>query len=250
MVSPSMTSILPSPTALATLTPGRVVLGLLLLASGAGFLGMAAARALMPAPNLARQARAYLRGQEIEPLSGPLAKLLADPASFRVRSQYHTFLNKPAPDFQLKDTNGRTRKLSQMRQDGPVVLVFYYGYHCNHCVSQLFQLNDDLRYFQELGARLVAVSADPPELTRERFKQYGAFGFPVLSDPNCRVARIYEVFQPAVAAKDAVLLHGTFLIDREGLVQFAAMDYWPFDSNRTLLYKIAQMEGKLPRSDH
>ena len=50
-----------------------------------------------------------------------------------------------------------------------MVLVFYYGYHCNHCVGQLFALHDDISKFRELGAEVVAVSADPPEWTRERW---------------------------------------------------------------------------------
>lgn len=229
-------------------TTGRVVVSVILLATLTGLLGSFAAALLKPTPaaaDIAGAAREYLASQEVKPLSGPLAKLLADPASFRVRSQLHTFLNKPAPDFELKDTHGRPWRLSRSRQDGPVVLVFYFGYHCNHCVSQLFQLNDDLHYFKELGAQVVAISADPPEMTRERFEQYGPFAFPVLSDPNFRVARIYEVFKPAAGDKEPILLHGTFIIDREGVVQWVVMDYQPFASNRTLLYKIAQLEAKL-----
>jgi peroxiredoxin len=244
-----MNQAVPDHPARPSLTPGRVVLLVGLLAIAAGILARSVAAWLAPAPtppDLAEAARDYLHGQEIEPLTGPLAKLLADAKSTRVRSQLYTFLNKPAPDFQLKDSRGRTWKLSRQRQDGPVVLVFYYGYHCNHCVSQLFQLNDDLHYFKELGAQVIAVSADPAELTRERLQQYGEFGFPVLSDPNFRVARMYEVFKPPMGTQEAVLLHGTFIIDRNGVVQWAARDYQPFESNATLLYKLAELEGKLP----
>ena len=47
------------------------------------------------------------------------------------------------------------------------MLVFYYGYHCNHCVKQLFGLHDDIERFRALGATVVAVSADLPETTRD-----------------------------------------------------------------------------------
>ena len=58
-----------------------------------------------------------------------------------------------------------TVQLAKELKKGPVVVVFYLGYYCNHCVSQLFDLNEDVRYFHELGAEVIAISADPPELT-------------------------------------------------------------------------------------
>jgi thioredoxin-dependent peroxiredoxin len=127
------------------------------------------------------------------------------------------------------------------------VLVFYYGYHCNHCVSQLFALDKDLEKFRELGVQVVAVSADPSELTRERFKQYGAFGFPVLADPGNKIAEKYETYTPGPAAgKDGDLLHGTFIITRQGKIVWMNRGEGPFTENRTLLHEVARVEGRLP----
>src|SRR5262249_22473275 len=138
------------------------------------------------ASNLAAGAHADLRRQNVKPLSGALDKLLANPAGC-IRSQDHKLLAEDAPDFELRDHHGQKRHLSDFTKKGPVVLVFYYGYFCDHCVSQLFALQDDVRYFHELGAEVVAVSPDSPETTRERYQDYGAFEFPVLSDPDNKV---------------------------------------------------------------
>jgi len=114
-------------------------------------------------------------------------------------------------------------------QKGPVVLVFYYGYLCDHCVSQLFAIDKDLARFRELGATVLAISPDTAELTRSRFKQYGAFAFPVLSDPGNKVATKYETYVPsATAGQEGDLLHGTFIISRQGKIVWTNRGEAPF----------------------
>jgi peroxiredoxin len=127
--------------------------------------------------------------------------------------------------------------------EGPVVLVFYYGYTCNHCVSQLFGLSKDIEKFRELGAQVVAVSADPLELTRERYEKYGAFAFPVLSDQGNAVAQKYGTFIPSPKkGEDGDLAHGTFVISRQGKIVWANRGDGPFTENRTLLVEVHRCE--------
>ena len=190
-------------------------------------------------PDLAREAEADLARRNYKPLSDPLAALLADPAYKPVPTQAHPLLGRPAPDFALPDTDGKAVSLSEARKAGPVVLVFYYGYQCDHCVSQLFALHKDIDKFRELGATVLALSADPGDQTRERFKRYGAFAFPVLSDPANAVATKYGTYAPnPKAGEDGDLLHGTFVIDREGRVAWANRGDGPFTENRTLLVEL------------
>jgi peroxiredoxin len=196
--------------------------------------------------NVADQAREYLRGKNVQPLSEPLTKLLAVPESTLVKSQAHRLLNQPAPDFELSDPFNRTYRLQALLEKGPVVLIFYYGYHCNHCVGQLFAVQDDVTYFKELGAQVVAVSADPTDVTLQRFKQYGAFAFPVLSDAGNKVAETYGVFAPARGGKREDLQHGTFVIGRDGRVRWCNVADEPFTNNRVLLVEVARAEGRWP----
>jgi peroxiredoxin len=145
----------------------------------------------------------------------------------------------------LPDLKGQEWSLALGLKEGPIVLVFYYGYHCDHCVSQLFALDKDLAKFHELGVQVVAISADPPELTRERSKKYGAFGFPVLSDRENKVARKYETYIPNPAAdKEGDLVHGTFVIAQNGQVAWVNRGDGPFTENRTLLHEIARLQGR------
>ena len=189
-----------------------------------------------------------LRSQNVKPLSDPLKKLLEDDGENRIKTQPHALLGTAAPNFELADHRQTIWKLHDRLKNGPVVLVFYYGYQCNHCVSQLFALRDDISKFHELGAEIVAVRCQCARLTRERFKQYGEFAFPVLSDPANKIARAYGVFQSAAGKAPENLQHGTFVIGRDGLVHSALSGDEPFTGNRTLVHELAKLEGRLPEN--
>jgi peroxiredoxin len=227
-----------------------VTAGLMML--GAGVLGWSAWRqwqqpapAVAAGPDLAAAARDFLRKKGVTPLSAPLEQLLADASAKHVKTQAHPLLDQPAPEFELVDDRGKTWRLHEPLARGPVVLIFYYGYHCNHCVGQLFAVHDDIQKFRELGAEVLAVSADPPELTRDRFKQYGAFAFPVLADPGNKIGQAYGIYQPASKKTPEDLQHGTFVIGRDGRILWAHHAKEPFTGNATLLYELARLEGRL-----
>jgi peroxiredoxin len=226
----------------------------LLASAGVGLLGWSAwaywsqatPNAVPVGPDVAASTREFLRNREVKPLSEPLERLLADTTKELVKTHPHPLLGKRAPDFELVDHQSQARRLHEQLKKGPVVLIFYYGYHCNHCVGQLFAVHDDIAKIRELGAEVIAVSADPPEWTCERFKQYGPFAFPVLSDPGNKVAQVYGVFQPAVGKTPDDLQHGTFVIGRDGLVHWTQYGYEPFTGNHTLLHELAKLQGRLP----
>jgi thioredoxin-dependent peroxiredoxin len=227
-----------------------VVIGLIIVGLGAFYLNRHATAPVLPLPHkrdLAQEARDDLEHRHFRPLSAPLAVLLADSKYEPIPTQAHSLLLQRAPDFTLRDVSGKEVSLANELQEGPVVLIFYYGYHCDHCVSQLFALDKDQAKFRELGAKVLAISADPVELTRERFKKYGAFGFPVLADPGNKVAEKYETYVPsAKAGQEGDLLHGTFVISRQGRIVWTNRGEGPFTENRSLLHEIARVEKLLP----
>jgi peroxiredoxin len=196
----------------------------------------------------ADDAKEYLRDKKVEPLSGPLQTLLADTSKPRVPTEKHALLGGPAPAFSVPDADDHLVSLESLLTRGPVVLVFYYGYSCNHCVAQLFALNDDLKYFRELGAIVVAIGPDTSERTRKKYAEFGAFGFPVLSDTNRTVASRYGVYRPKVEGTREWEAHGTFLIDRSGIIRWANTGDEPFIGNATLLAELARINGQAQTS--
>jgi peroxiredoxin len=217
--------------------------------AGLGLLLFAISLLFRPAPppkaDIARGARAMLERHDAFPLSEPLQKILDEWKTYAEPTQDHPLIGKPAPDFSLVASDGKSKTLNDLTADGPLVLVFYYGYYCDHCVAQLYAINQDLAYFKELGANVAAISADPPEETRAKFAEYkdrgGAFAFTVLSDPENKVSEKYECFFPFKPGRPELQLHGTFLIDRKGIVRFAKTGLSPYTNHRSLLGYLDRM---------
>ena len=194
---------------------------------------------LIPTGHLANDANDYLAVAKPQELSSPLAEILADKEFIPIETQPHPLLGQPAPDFLLQNDRKEDVSLREILERGPVIVVFYYGYTCSHCVAQLFALQKDLSYFRELDAQVIAISADAPEHTAEQFAEYGRFEFPTLSDLDNTVAKQYGVFAPATATTAEDRKHGTFVIDRTGRIVFADYGYKPFLDNKTLLFRLA-----------
>jgi peroxiredoxin len=190
---------------------------------------------LVPTGDVAADAKAFLTAARAQSL--PPEKLAEKRTAV---GQASPLVGTKAPDFELTDTEGHQVALRDLRRTGPVIVVFYYGYYCSHCVAQLFALEEDLPKFAKHGVRIVALSADPPETTAARFRQYGRFHYPVLSDPGNKVAEQYGVYTPAVGDRDEDLKHATFVVDKAGHIVWGYTGSQPFVDNGLLLKLIAK----------
>ncbi len=201
---------------------------------------------LVSTGNVKHDVRAYLTAVEVKPLSDALDSILADSSFEPAETQQHTLLEHAAPDFELLNETRNSRRLSELLDDGPILLVFYYGFSCSHCVAQLYAIDDDRHYFRELGVQIVCVSQDRPEQTLAAFAEYGKFDFTMLSDPGNLISQKYDCFEPASKQSDGFLKHGTFLLDQQGTVVWANTGFLPFVDNRSLLMHIAKMQNRQP----
>lgn len=190
---------------------------------------------LLPTGHIATDAESYLAAAKSRKLTAGLESILSDKEFLPTETQFHRLLEQPAPSFVLKDHTGRERSSAEWFGKRPTVVVFYYGYGCSHCVAQLFAIDKDLALFRELGAEVIAVSTDPPEHTTERYKEYGEFHFPVLSDPQNEASKSFGVFRPKTADMPESQDHGTFIVAPTGKVVWADFGPEPFLDNRSLL---------------
>src|SRR5579863_8421089 len=97
-----------------------------------------------------------------------------------------------APDFELSDETGTTRRLSEFLTNGPVVLYFYPMALTRGCTAESCHFRDLAAEFSELGAQRVGISADKVD-KQKRFSEKHQFDFPLLSDADKSVARAYGV---------------------------------------------------------
>jgi peroxiredoxin/tetratricopeptide (TPR) repeat protein len=110
-----------------------------------------------------------------------------------------------APAWSLTDAEGRSWG-SQRATQGPLLVLFYLGAGCSHCVEQLRKVAASETGFRESGVSIVAISSETPEQIRAGKTEVP---FPLLSDPELSVFKAYRCFDDF----EKMPLHGTFLLD-------------------------------------
>jgi peroxiredoxin Q/BCP len=96
------------------------------------------------------------------------------------------------PDFELSDETGTPRKLSELLTGGPVTLFFYPGAMTYGCTKESCHFRDLKQEFEQAGGQRVGISADTVEKQKEFSDKY-SFDYPLLSDPDRKVAEIFGV---------------------------------------------------------
>ncbi|OBF26512.1 peroxiredoxin [Mycobacterium sp. ACS1612] len=125
-----------------------------------------------------------------------------------------------APDFTLKDQNGRSVSLSSFRGEKDVLLVFFPLAFTSICQGELDEIRDHLSDYENDETATLAISVGPPP-THKIWATQSSFTFPVLSDfwPHGATAQSYGVFNDVTGFAN----RGTFVVDRSGVVRFAEM---------------------------
>src|SRR3954454_22925331 len=95
-------------------------------------------------------------------------------------------------DFELPDQDGVPRRLSTLLADGPVVLFFYPAAMTTGCTKEACTFRDLAAEFREAGAQRVGISRDLPA-KQKQFADLNGFDYPLLSDPEGRVASVLGV---------------------------------------------------------
>lgn len=129
-----------------------------------------------------------------------------------------------APDFTLpSDAWDKKVSLVDFTREGPVALFFYPGDWSSVCTDQLGQLQAEMERFDELGAKVVAVSADTPWSHRAFAEQRG-IEFTLLSDLEREATEDYGVRHEGGFPERAY-----FVIDREGVIRAKKIESSPGD---------------------
>ncbi|GAB4091887.1 peroxiredoxin family protein [Flaviaesturariibacter terrae] len=102
------------------------------------------------------------------------------------------FINSKAPEFSLKDQNGKTVSLRDLRKKGPVLIVFYRGNWCPYCNKELKALQDSLQLLADKKVQVVAITPEAQEGIQETVKKTGA-SFPILYDADAKLEKAYQV---------------------------------------------------------
>lgn len=100
----------------------------------------------------------------------------------------------PAPDVELPDTSGETRRLSEFWAHGPAIVIFMRHFGCSCLMERWEGLRGELDDYAAAGARVVAICQAEPERAAAVAARRG-YGFPLLCDPELRAYRAFGLLE-------------------------------------------------------
>ncbi|MEQ6123885.1 thioredoxin-dependent thiol peroxidase [Pseudotenacibaculum sp. MALMAid0570] len=124
-----------------------------------------------------------------------------------------------APNFEAKDNQGITRKLSDYA--GKKLVVFFYPKaDTPGCTAEACNLRDNYHTFQARGYEILGVSADT-EKKQQKFVDKYDLPFPLLADEDHSVLNAFEVWGPKkFMGREYDGIHRTtFVIDEKGVLE-------------------------------
>lgn len=122
-------------------------------------------------------------------------------------------IGENAPDFTLKDGDGRDWKLSDQKGK-TVVLLFYPGDNTPVCTKQLCSVRDNWEDYQKTGAEVVGISTDTID-SHKSFSDKHDLPLTLLSDEKGEILDKYGMksWFPNRSAR------GVVVIDKNGIVR-------------------------------
>lgn len=123
-------------------------------------------------------------------------------------------VGRKAPDFTLKDAEGREWRLSDQRGK-TTVLLFYPGDETPVCTKQMCSVRDRWTDYTELGAEVVGISTDTVE-SHKRFTEHYNLPLRLLADVGGKVSGAYG----AVSWLPNRSARAVFVIDGKGILRY------------------------------
>ena len=151
-----------------------------------------------------------------------------------------------ATDWTLPNHNESTVKFEEFRKGKAVVLIFYLGASCLHCVEQLNAFAPMKEKYSAAGIELIAVSLENAKELKKTVSKYsdnGKFPFPIVANEKLDVFKKYRCYDDF----EDMPLHGTFLIDKHGYIRWHDISYDPFTKPEFLLNESKRL---LSQPDH
>ena len=131
----------------------------------------------------------------------------------KVETSTGTEVGDTAPDFELKDGEGRSWRLSDHRSK-VVAIIFYPRDETPVCTKQMCSIRDRWAEYEDTGAEVVAISVGSVE-SHKKFAEHHNLPQRLLSDEDCEVARAFNVKSFLGGSQRAVLV-----IDRAGVISY------------------------------
>ena len=124
-----------------------------------------------------------------------------------------------------------------------MVVIFFLGSGCLHCVEQLHKFSPLAGDFASAGISIVGVSSESLDSLKTalvKLPPNEAISFPLAADADASVFKAYRAYDDF----ENMPLHATMLIDGEGLVRWHDISYEPFLNAKFVLDEAKRLLGR------
>ena len=151
-----------------------------------------------------------------------------------------------APDFTLKSKTAeglKDVKLSDNFGKKNTVLLFFPLAFTGVCTQEFCDVTAGLSKYSDLGAEVIGVSVDSP-FAQEAWAKQESITITLASDLNKTTVKAYGVEFPGLAGIGDTAARSAFVIDKNGVIQYAEQTPTPkdlpnFEAVATALSKLA-----------
>jgi peroxiredoxin Q/BCP len=135
-----------------------------------------------------------------------------------------------APAFSLPDQDGNPTSLADFR-GRRLLLYFYPKADTPGCTKQACSIRDAMEDLSDAGVTAVGISPDKTQ-KQKKFDDKYELGFPLLSDPDHKVAQAYGAWgEKSMYGKTYEgVIRSSFLIDDKGAILQVAYKVKPMDT--------------------
>jgi peroxiredoxin len=145
-----------------------------------------------------------------------------------------------APKLAVVDSERKPVTLEEYRGKN-VILVFYLGKECLHCLKQLRDIDGKKQEWSRLDTVVLAVSSNQPADNNAALKTIAAPVARILSDSGFKNTRRFHAYDDF----EEMEIHSTILIDKKGRVHWARSGGEPFGDMEFLVKQLERMNRQI-----
>ena len=124
-----------------------------------------------------------------------------------------------APDFKMRDSDGKEMKLSELRGKKSVAVYFYPKDFTPGCTMEATEFSRDYKKFKDAGIEIVGVSPDDEE-SHQKFRAKMGMPYPLVADTENEVSKKYKVYgmKSFMGRNYMGVNRSIFLVDKSGKI--------------------------------
>lgn len=140
-----------------------------------------------------------------------------------------------APEFELKDSQGKWHKLSDYAGQ-TIVIYFYPKDDTPGCTKEACSFRDSYQDFRDAGIEVLGISPDTEE-SHLKFRKKYDLPFVLLSDPDHVVCNLFGVWgiKKNFGREYEGVYRTTFIIDPQGMIKQVFKNVKPSDHSQEVM---------------